>query len=780
MNFSKIPTKFISVAVIALCFGLALYIRVYFPYDNIFREGLIKFSGNDAYYFMRLVDNLVHNFPHPISFDPYMTYPGGPGEGQIGTPPFFPWLLAGIIWLIGLGSPSEHTVGVVGVYFPAVLVALSVIPVYFIGKELFGRWVGLISAGLLAILPGEFLGRSILGFTDYHVTEILFTTTMMMFLVLAIKTSRERGLTIDHLRQRDWAITTKPAIYSLLAGIFLGIYLITWIGALLFIFIISIYLVVQSVIEHLRRESTDYLCLVGITIFLAALAIYGPVWHKPLHMWSLVIALFIPVVLTVVSRGMTKIKIRPAYYPLTLVGLGGVGLAIFYAIAPSFLKNMLSTFTIFTPKGVELTTLEMQPLLFPAGNFTLMLAWGNFTTDFFISLISLGILIYLVIKRGSAGKSLLLVWSLVILATALGQRRFAYYFAVNVALLTGYLSWLLLQLAGFKKAGASPIETPPKTAWEKAQPRKKYQAGFNPTIRHINMALAVIVVFFLVFFPNIKPAVTVARQAQFAPSDAWCGSLTWLKENTPEPFGNPNFYYELYEPPLPGEQYEYPESAYGVMSWWDYGYLITRIAHRLPYSSPGSSPASRADTARFFLSTDEGSAQQIIEELDSAYVIIDYSTATTKFWAIAEWAGMHKTQFYDFYFQPQENRLVGGVLYYPEYYRSLVVRLYNFDGQAVTPEAIKVVSYEERMHPEVGPIKLITNIQEFPSYEEATAYVSSQKSGNHRIAGNNPFVSPVPLTASKHYKLIHSSEITAPAGPGVKIPEVKTFEYVGD
>ncbi|MCH8277620.1 MAG: hypothetical protein IIC12_01630 [Proteobacteria bacterium] len=108
--------------------------------------------------------------------------------------------------------------------------------------------------------------------------------------------------------------------------------------------------------------------------------------------------------------------------------------------------------------ATAITTLEMQPLLRPGGNWTIALAWGNFTTSFFVSLIALGILIYLVIKEHSAEKGLLLVWSLVILAAALGQRRFAYYFAVNVALLTGYLSWQILWFAGFKKLTAKPVQ----------------------------------------------------------------------------------------------------------------------------------------------------------------------------------------------------------------------------------------------------------------------------------------------------------------------------------
>ncbi|GAG56502.1 unnamed protein product, partial [marine sediment metagenome] len=398
---------------------------------------------------------------------------------------------------------------------------------------------------------------------------------------------------------------TKPIIYSLIAGIFLGIYLLTWLGALLFVFLFSVYFIIQFIIDHLRHKSTDYLCLIGVIVFFVALMIFLSISPGRLYQASLVIALLIPLVLYGVSWLMTLKEIKPAYYPLALVGLGLVGLAIFYMVNPSLLSSMLGRFSIFFPGGVALTTMEMQPLLFPRGDFSLALAWGNFTTGFFLSFISLGMLIYLAIKRGNAEKNLLVVWSLLILLATLGQRRFASYFAVNVTLLTGYLSvliyyvirfiidyfrsgrtdymsWQILEFVGFKELMARPAELPTRAERKRARLKRGWEGRFHPTIVHVSVSLWVIVVFFLVFFPNIAPAIATAKQARFAPSDAWCSSLSWLKENTPDPFDNPDFYYELHQSPSSGEPYNYPESAYGVMAWWDYGYWITRIAHRLP------------------------------------------------------------------------------------------------------------------------------------------------------------------------------------------------------
>ena len=252
-------------------------------------------------------------------------------------------------------------------------------------------------------------------------------------------------------------------------------------------------------------------------------------------------------------------------------------------------------------------------------------------------------------------------------------------------------------------------------------------------------------IFFLVFFPNINAAVAIAKEPRFAPSNAWYESLSWLKENTPDPFGDPDAYYELYEPPLKGKDYDYPESAYGVMSWWDFGHWITRIAHRIPISNPFQSGAGKA--ARFFTTQDETWANKIMDGVGSRYVVIDHESALGKFYSIAQFAGRSSEGFYELYYRRQGGRLEAIHLFYPEYYQSLAVRLYSFDGGEVAAENPVVISYELKISPQGYPYKEIDSFQTFSSYEEAKAYVSSQKSENYKLVGTNPFISPVPLDA---------------------------------
>jgi len=69
-------------------------------------------------------------------------------------------LLAGLI--TNGAMPGQSTIDTIEL-LSAVMGALIVFPVYFIGKELINEKAGLIGAFMIAILPGQFLSRSVLG-----------------------------------------------------------------------------------------------------------------------------------------------------------------------------------------------------------------------------------------------------------------------------------------------------------------------------------------------------------------------------------------------------------------------------------------------------------------------------------------------------------------------------------------------------------------------------------------------------------------------------------------
>jgi len=756
-----------------ILFAISLALRISLPYGNVFTGGWVRFGGVDPWYHMRLVDNLLQHFPLQIAFDPFTFYPYG---SAVPFAPFFDLLLGFFIWVIGLGNPTQYTIETVAAYFPAILGALVTIPVYFIGRELFNRNVGLLSAALIAILPGQFYYRSMLGYTDHHVAEVLFSTTAVLFLILAIKRAKEKEISFSHIRSRDWCNLRKPLIYALLAGLAVGTYLISWSGGLLFLFIIFAYIVIQYIIDHLRGKSTDYLCIIGVPMFLIALIIVIPFFNLfrvgNYVIWSLLIAMLASLTLSGISRLMAYKNIKRAYYPIALAGLGVAGLCLIYFILPPLYDFIVARFDmIFVPEEVQILA-ESQSLFSIAGVAVL---FKHFTINIILASVAFGLIIYTEIKGRSFENTLtfLIIWTLIMLLAMLGQNRFAYYFAVNVALLSGYLCYRIMDWTWGNSVEVLPqCKKGIRKVEKNKEPRRSIRSYISA--RYNLVAIVAIILLLIVFLPNIASMRNVSENAA-APDEYWHSALLWMKERTPDPFEDPDFYYELYEAPA-GDVYDYPESAYGVMAWYHRGYWIASIAHRIPNTNPASDISS---AAHFFTAQDESSANEVLDNLGSKYVIIDLALASREYEAVAMTAGIPAFQFYEIYYQrTNEGKLNPIKYYYPYYYQAMFARLYNFNAEAVVPHnSTTVISYKETSL-SGQQFKEITGTLTFATYEDAQEYLESKTAPNYRIVSESPFISPIPLEALEHYKAVYSSDPAAVEGEKELISYVKIFEYL--
>jgi dolichyl-phosphooligosaccharide-protein glycotransferase len=802
----KLSPAIIYGVALALIFGFALFLRTYFPYHNVFTGTWVRFQYEDAYYHVRLIENLSHHFPHSIYFDPFTFYPHGQ---TVYFAPFFDILVGFFVWVIGLGHPSTHVIETVEAYFPAILGALVTFPVYFIGKELFNRKVGLIAAALVVILPGQFLLRSLLGFTDHHVAETFFSTVIMLFLILAVKRAKERELSFTSLRNKDWRNLRKPLIYSLLGGIALGCYLLSWVGGGLVVLVIFISFLIQYIVDHVRGRSTDYLCIVGVLATFIALVMIVPFTGRlaegNLYSAALLAGILALLVLSGLSLLMSRRGLSRFYYPLALVILALFGVLVLYFGDRHLFNSLLDVFKVFRRSGSALTIAEATPL-------TIRMAWQEFTTGFYLALISLVLVVYLVIKEQAADKTLLLVWSLIMLAATLGQNRFAYYFAVNVALLTAYLSWRAVDWGSSfikvyekvrggeddrserRRKEKGKVKAGKKAKRKKAKEERRESRTLvtrGAVLRYGYVVVAILIVFFLAFYPNIGKAIDKAKQIP-NPNNAWHDALVWMRDNTPDPFQNPDFYYGLYQKPAGNENYQYPSSAYGVMSWWDYGHYITYIAHRIPNSNPHQAGATKA--AQFFTAQDELSGNEMLNELGSKYVIVDYPMAMYarqengsifgKFYAMVDWAGKNRKDFAETYYQividqnTKTSRLEPVMLYYPAYYQSMSTRLYIYGGEAAAPQnSTLVISYVEKTNRKGAQYKEISDVKKFATYDEAKSFLDSPTGANYVLVGNNPLASPVPLEKLNNYQLVYESPSKVEPTQGITISYVKIFEY---
>jgi len=106
----------------------------------------------------------------------------------------------------------------------------------------------------------------------------------------------------------------------------------------------------------------------------------------------------------------------------------------------------------------------------------------------------------------------------------------------------------------------------------------------------------------------------------------WRESLEWMGNNTPATGVD---YYTIYNP----KTFQYPAEAYGVMSWWDYGHMITYIAKRIPNANPfQAGVVGPTGSANYFMSISEDEGNQVLDRAKTRYVITDIEMDTSKFW----------------------------------------------------------------------------------------------------------------------------------------------------
>jgi dolichyl-diphosphooligosaccharide--protein glycosyltransferase len=778
----QIPDLYVYAGLVFV-FLFSLYLRVYRPMSRVLVGDSVFFDGNDPWYHMMLAKSTVLNLQRPW-FDPLTFFPEGTA---IHFGPFNSWAIAVLSYIAGLGSPSMHTIDVVGAIFPAVLGALLVFPVYFIGRELGGRTAGFLSAVMIAVLPGQLLSRSVIGFTDHHVAEVLLSTAAMLFFILAVREGAGR-LTFSSLRGGDLGTVKRPLLYALFAGLFLGLYIDAWGSGHLFLGIVLAFATLQSTVDHMRGKNVEYLGIVGGITFLMTLLLIIPFVRVQNGFSSTLYSMFQPTMLILgvvfllflsfISNQLVQRGMERRYFPAVAFGSIAIAFVVLMLAVPSFTETLMSGLSIFQPKtGGASTISEASTILERYGiqrNFPGLLP---LLSPFWLTLLALPLMLQRCL-RGDDRRAdmMIIVWTLVMLSLTLAQNRFAYYYAVNVAFLSGYLGSFILEKTRFLEAEDVVVR----------MVRGSSKETLDQKLLLTNVA-AVVILTLIFVYPAMFGTVQGVSIGSFHSErhvgpigSDWYDSVAWLEDNTPDPGMD---IYTIYERPPAGEEFSYPDSAYGVMSWWDYGHWIETIGHRIPNANPfqqgiGSRETGAPGSSPFFLAQNESEAEAVLAGLDenrsaysnTRYVITDVEMAMGKFHAIAAWSNIYPGEYQFSYWQDGQPI----TLYTAPYFRTMVARLHFFDGtEAEVQEAWTVALRQDSQGAiSIEPQKRSSDYQQLlDSVNDSLA----QGYAAALVVSQSPIMTSVPLEALGHYRLVHESA-SAVTASGQKY--VKIFEHV--
>jgi dolichyl-diphosphooligosaccharide--protein glycosyltransferase len=769
----------------------ALWLRLLPLFTGGNGDVLMLVASDDPLYNLRQVEQILANFPNYAWFDPMTMYPHG---SPIYWGPLFPTVIA--ICCLVTGATTRTEIISIGLLIPPLMAVAIIALMYFVGKTC-GDWkTGILASGFTAIVTGQFFYRSLYGYMDHHIAEVLFSTLFCLFYMYAILSEKGSDICLKNPgTYKSLLLVSGFAGVSYLLGLF------TMPTMILFAMIAGIFTVIQFVIDTYRGRTSEYLLLINITIFIIAIVgmlVFGLKntgidlsTYSIGHIIAYLGMIFGTLVLYLLQQ---HLKNKEKYY--YLVALAGCGLAfavfLYFAIPQLYTLLIYDLFSFFGQAPVTETVQE-------ARGWDPALAWHTFNYGLLLMAGGILVMIYKNIRNEHPEQVFALVWSVVMFFSTWQHVRYEYYLAINVALLAAVcVTFLFSQglpdilrltsgIPARTEGGQGRDPAPGAGIQGKKQRKSQKTASRHATTNYpllgllvISLGLSLLFVYTSVSYSYISASASPTRM-----NSDWRESMDWMAENTPETGVD---YSRIYDQ----KSFQYPAGSYGVMSWWDYGHLITYIAKRIPNANPFQQGVAGPDgAAAFFMSTSEDKADAILDRIGTRYIVTDVEMDTGKFWAMSTWDNATlATNPYQMVMIIQNRNDPTGYeiarLNKQEYYLTTISRLHNFDGSMGTPSVAYYIEYAD---PSVTSANypVVTTVQKIDAAEaklRAEQFNINPKAGMHAAVMNpeatSDIVHPIDtVPALQHYRLVHESPTNVfDTKTGVDVRYVKIFEYV--
>ena len=787
MNCSilKNHRRLLVIGLVSLFALFALLLRL-LPMLTIGHTDILSMvASDDPQYDLRLVELFLANHFQYAWFDPMTHFPFGT---SIYWGPLTIYI-AGILCTI-FGAVTRPEIIAVCLWVTPLFATATVALMYFIGKA-FGDWkTGLLASGFTAVVSGTFYLYSLYGYFNHRDGEVLFSTLFCLaYLYILIS---EKGTTIN---LADFSTWKKTAFLSVLAGIayLLGLFLMPTM--ILFALIVGVFTLVQFVFDFSRGRSSEYLLVANTIIFAIAsvgLVIFGfkdpgleLSTYSVAHVYAYLCLIGATVLLYLLARFLRNRK-RYAY-PLAIIGCGIFFVVLLFVAAPHLYTLFVQDLYAFYGQASVTQTVE------DARAWTLTEAWTSFNYGLLLMVGGMLVTVYNNLREERPWEIFALVWSVIILFSTIQHVRYEYYLAVVIALLSAVFIHFVFErgwgdLCRLASGTHSPAAPESAKEGKKGEPhrgkkaKQKKGAGSPPSLNYPLLGVVAIVfcVGLLFVYSSVSYNYLIGSSGVNMMNQDWKESLEWLGNNTPDTGVN---YYEIYNQ----NTFQYPSTAYGIMSWWDYGHLITYIAKRIPNANPFQQGVTGPDgSAAYFMTTSEDTANAILDADGTRYVITDYDMDTGKFWAMATWyntteAGApYQTEMY-YASQSNPDSYQPILLNEEPYYQTMVSRLYNFDGSMAQATSAYYIEYAD---PSVTQLSapVITNavaMNVTDADSRAAQYNLNAQSGHHATVLSMALLQPLDtVPALSHYRLIHESPTNTMGSTSGDLKYVKIFEYV--
>jgi dolichyl-diphosphooligosaccharide--protein glycosyltransferase len=775
----------IIIGLVALFSFFALWLRLLPMFNMGNTDILTMVASDDPLYNLRQVELILANFPQYAWFEPMTLFPTGQ---DVPWGPLFPTIIATICLISGAATRPE--IISTGLLVPPIMGAMIVVIMYFVGK-ICGDWkTGLIASGFTAVVSGQFFYRSFYGYMDHHIAEVLFSTIFCLLYMYTIYTEKDTKIELKNISSyKSTLLLASLTGFVYLLGLFVMPTMI------LFAMIVGIFTVIQFIIDVYRGRTSEYLLVINTIIFtivILGFLFYGiksPGISLVIYSIGQIYAYLFLIGGTAFLYGVAHfVKEKDwYYYPTILIGSGVAFALILLIVSPALYEQFISSLFLFFGQPEWSTTIQEARAWTPA------LAWMTFNYGLILMIGGALVMLYNNVKDEHPHQMFALVWSLIMLFSTWQHVRYEYYLAVNVALLSAVCISFIFErgwpdIHRLTSSVSSETETPEASKGKEESPRSKKQKKLqkkesgSSRPKYLDIGLIILTVGLGILFAYTSASLSYSNAASDAirMNPDWRESLDWMRNNTPNTGVN---YFTIYNP----ETFKYPSEAYGVMSWWDYGHMITYIAIRIPNANPfQAGVVGPTGSANYFMSISEDAGNQVLDRAGTRYIITDIEMDTGKFWAMATWynASVAASPYQMTFLTPAKNDINSyeSVLLNTQlYYMTMISRLHNFDGSLTIPSTTYYIEYADSSITKVS-LPVITGAEAMNASDairQVAEYNLKAPEGYHADALSPVITLPVEaVPALRHYRLVHESPNNVFNSNTIDLKYVKVFEYV--
>jgi dolichyl-diphosphooligosaccharide--protein glycosyltransferase len=462
---------------------------------------------------------------------------------------------------------------------PALIAVVSCLILYFVGKDMGGKAVGLFAALFLALAP-SFLQRSSLGFFDTEVPGVLGLVLFMFLFLRSIDGNKSLRASL---------------LYSLGAAAALGYFIAGW-GAAYYLVDLSVLFVFVLVLlkRYTPRLLINYSIVFGLALFIGTKVPYISLSYVTSGAIVPVVAVFIVLLLAEILRNniSKKSKLTLAIASLVII-IGGITTAAVTGLLGGIAGKFITVLDPFVRAA--------SPLIDSVAEQRIS-AWGNLYIELGISILFFLVGLYFVLRNPTNRNIFLMLFGVTSLYFATSMVRLLVLFAPAFAIIAA------IGIISILKPFFTLLQEAPKTLAKSKRRMARVSKEYS--------GIAVFVIFIilvtnLAFSPQSGGMPRTISQAYVptaisgsslplggaglnAPVTAWLDAVSWMKSNV--------------------------QSTDAVVMWWDYGNWLTDLGNVTSFADNTTVNSTQIENVGFIFMGNENQSMAMLNSYGQSRV----------------------------------------------------------------------------------------------------------------------------------------------------------------